>query len=73
MNGCLILVVQCEGRQVTTIEGIAPGDDELHPVQAAFIRHDAFQCGYCTPGQTSRRSPASPRAMPAARRKCASG
>ena len=51
MNGCLILVVQCEGRQVTTIEGIAPGDDELHPVQAAFIRHDAFQCGYCTPGQ----------------------
>jgi xanthine dehydrogenase YagT iron-sulfur-binding subunit len=51
VNGCLTLVVQCEGRRVTTIEGIAPGDDELHPVQAAFIRHDAFQCGYCTPGQ----------------------
>jgi xanthine dehydrogenase YagT iron-sulfur-binding subunit len=51
MNGCLVLVVQCEGHQVTTIEGIAPSEDELHPVQAAFIRHDAFQCGYCTPGQ----------------------
>ena len=51
MNSCLTLVVQCEGRQVTTIEGIAPSDAELHPVQEAFIRHDAFQCGYCTPGQ----------------------
>jgi xanthine dehydrogenase YagT iron-sulfur-binding subunit len=51
MNGCLTLVVQCEGRQVITIEGIAPSDVELHPVQEAFIRHDAFQCGYCTPGQ----------------------
>ena len=51
MNGCLTLVVQCEGRQVITIEGIAPSDAELHPVQEAFIRHDAFQCGYCTPGQ----------------------
>ena len=51
MNACLTLVVQCEGRRVTTVEGIAPGEDELHPVQAAFIRHDAFQCGYCTPGQ----------------------
>lgn len=50
MNGCLTLVVQCEGREVTTIEGIAR-DGELHPVQQAFIRHDAFQCGYCTPGQ----------------------
>ena len=45
------LVVQCEGRQVTTIEGIAPSDTDLHPVQEALIRHDAFQCGYCTPGQ----------------------
>jgi xanthine dehydrogenase YagT iron-sulfur-binding subunit len=50
MNGCLTLVVQCEGREVTTIEGVASGGD-LHPVQQAFIRHDALQCGYCTPGQ----------------------
>jgi len=51
MNGCLTLAVQCNGRQVTTIEGIALDGQTLHPVQAAFIRHDAFQCGYCTPGQ----------------------
>jgi xanthine dehydrogenase YagT iron-sulfur-binding subunit len=50
MNSCLTLAVQCDGRQVTTIEGIADGD-KLHPVQAAFIKLDAFQCGYCTPGQ----------------------
>jgi xanthine dehydrogenase YagT iron-sulfur-binding subunit len=47
---CLTLAAQCEGRDVTTIEGLA-SDGDLHPVQAAFIRHDAFQCGYCTPGQ----------------------
>jgi xanthine dehydrogenase YagT iron-sulfur-binding subunit len=47
---CLTLAAQCEGREVTTIEGLAR-DGELHPVQEAFIRHDAFQCGYCTPGQ----------------------
>jgi xanthine dehydrogenase YagT iron-sulfur-binding subunit len=47
---CLTLAVACEGREVTTIEGLASGD-ELHPMQAAFIAHDAFQCGYCTPGQ----------------------
>jgi xanthine dehydrogenase YagT iron-sulfur-binding subunit len=47
---CLTLAAQCEGREVTTIEGLAP-DGELHPVQEAFLRHDAFQCGYCTPGQ----------------------
>jgi xanthine dehydrogenase YagT iron-sulfur-binding subunit len=47
---CLTLAAQCEGREVTTIEGLA-GDDGLHPVQEAFVRHDAFQCGYCTPGQ----------------------
>jgi xanthine dehydrogenase YagT iron-sulfur-binding subunit len=47
---CLTLAAQCEGREVTTIEGLAdPGG--LHPMQEAFIRHDAFQCGYCTPGQ----------------------
>jgi xanthine dehydrogenase YagT iron-sulfur-binding subunit len=48
--GCLTLAVTCEGREVTTIEGLA-ADGELHPMQAAFVEHDAFQCGYCTPGQ----------------------
>ena len=47
---CLTLAVAAEGRSVTTIEGLAYGD-ELHPMQQAFIEHDAFQCGYCTPGQ----------------------
>jgi xanthine dehydrogenase YagT iron-sulfur-binding subunit len=47
---CLTLAVACEGREVTTIEGLA-ADGGLHPVQAAFVEHDAFQCGYCTPGQ----------------------
>jgi xanthine dehydrogenase YagT iron-sulfur-binding subunit len=47
---CLALAAQCDGRAVTTIEGLAP-DGRLHPVQQAFIRHDGFQCGYCTPGQ----------------------
>jgi xanthine dehydrogenase YagT iron-sulfur-binding subunit len=47
---CLMLAAQCDGRDVTTIEGLAKGQ-ELHPVQEAFIRHDGFQCGYCTPGQ----------------------
>jgi xanthine dehydrogenase YagT iron-sulfur-binding subunit len=48
---CLTLAAQVEGRQVTTIEGISAENGELHPVQAAFVEHDAFQCGYCTPGQ----------------------
>jgi len=47
---CLTLAASCEGKEVTTIEGIAEGDN-LHPMQAAFIKHDGFQCGYCTPGQ----------------------
>jgi xanthine dehydrogenase YagT iron-sulfur-binding subunit len=47
---CLTLAVACEGREVTTIEGLS-ADGELHPMQAAFVEHDAFQCGYCTPGQ----------------------
>jgi xanthine dehydrogenase YagT iron-sulfur-binding subunit len=47
---CLTLAATLEGREVTTIEGLAAGD-QLHPVQAAFIKHDGFQCGYCTPGQ----------------------
>ncbi len=49
-NSCLLLAVMQDGKQITTIEGLATGD-EMHPLQAAFIRHDAFQCGYCTPGQ----------------------
>ncbi|KQT57551.1 MULTISPECIES: (2Fe-2S)-binding protein [unclassified Aureimonas] len=49
--GCLTLAAQVEGRFVTTIEGLAAADGTLHAVQAAFVEHDAFQCGYCTPGQ----------------------
>jgi xanthine dehydrogenase YagT iron-sulfur-binding subunit len=48
-NACLVLAVTLDGVEVTTIEGLADG--ELHPLQAAFVEHDAFQCGYCTPGQ----------------------
>ena len=47
---CLTLAASVQGREVTTVEGLAKGD-ELHPMQQAFIDHDAFQCGYCTPGQ----------------------
>lgn len=50
VNACLSLALDNEGMKVTTIEGLADGD-RLHPLQAAFIKHDAFQCGYCTPGQ----------------------
>jgi xanthine dehydrogenase YagT iron-sulfur-binding subunit len=49
VNSCLLLAVAVDGRSVTTIEGLA-GDD-LHPMQAAFLAHDSYQCGYCTPGQ----------------------
>ena len=49
--GCLTLAVAVQGRQVTTIEGLSPEGGELHPMQQAFIDHDGFQCGYCTPGQ----------------------
>ena len=48
---CLTLAAAVRGRSVTTIEGITPADGTLHPMQQAFIDHDAFQCGYCTPGQ----------------------
>lgn len=50
VNSCLALAVMHEGDEITTIEGLSSGD-ELHPMQAAFIEHDALQCGYCTPGQ----------------------
>lgn len=50
INSCLSLAVMQHGKKVTTIEGLANGD-ELHPMQEAFIKHDGFQCGYCTPGQ----------------------
>lgn len=50
VNSCLTLAVMNDGKKVTTIEGLAKGD-ELHPMQAAFLKHDGFQCGYCTPGQ----------------------
>jgi xanthine dehydrogenase YagT iron-sulfur-binding subunit len=50
INSCLTLAVMHAGDVITTIEGLANGD-ELHPMQAAFVRHDGFQCGYCTPGQ----------------------
>jgi xanthine dehydrogenase YagT iron-sulfur-binding subunit len=52
VNGCLTLAVRLDGAQVTTIEGLTPRDDgPLHPLQQAFVDQDAFQCGYCTPGQ----------------------
>ena len=50
INSCLTLAVAHDGADLVTIEGLADGDD-LHPLQQAFIEHDAFQCGYCTPGQ----------------------
>jgi xanthine dehydrogenase YagT iron-sulfur-binding subunit len=50
INACLALAVQYEGHAITTIEGLGDGDG-LHPLQRAFIEHDGFQCGYCTPGQ----------------------
>ena len=50
INSCLALAIQYEGREIVTIEGLADSG-ELHPLQQAFIEHDGFQCGYCTPGQ----------------------
>ena len=50
VNSCLTLAIMQDGKKITTIEGLANGDD-LHPMQEAFIKYDGFQCGYCTPGQ----------------------
>lgn len=50
VNSCLTLAAMCDEAEITSIEGLAKGE-ELHPMQAAFVKHDAFQCGYCTPGQ----------------------
>ncbi len=50
VNSCLTLACEVDGRQVTTIEGIAPSGEALHPLQDAFIEHGATQCGFCTPG-----------------------
>ncbi len=51
VNACLVLAASKEGSEVRTVEGLAAPDGTLHPLQQAFIAHDAFQCGYCTPGQ----------------------
>jgi xanthine dehydrogenase YagT iron-sulfur-binding subunit len=51
VNSCLVLAVMKNGAAVTTVEGLESADGALHPLQEAFIAHDAFQCGYCTPGQ----------------------
>jgi aerobic-type carbon monoxide dehydrogenase small subunit (CoxS/CutS family) len=50
VRSCLMLAAQADGRSVLTVEGLAPGDDPLHPLQAAFREHHALQCGFCTPG-----------------------
>ncbi|MFJ9344682.1 2Fe-2S iron-sulfur cluster-binding protein [Streptomyces sp. NPDC101733] len=50
-NACLLLAVTLDGAEITTVEGLADADGELHPLQRAFLERDAFQCGYCTPGQ----------------------
>ncbi|MCF8033314.1 MAG: (2Fe-2S)-binding protein [Desulfarculaceae bacterium] len=50
ISSCLTLAVEAHQREVTTIEGLAPSPDELHPIQEAFVQHGAVQCGYCTPG-----------------------
>ena len=50
VDSCLTLAASCEGRQIETIEGITPKDGSLHPVQQAFVEHNAMQCGFCIPG-----------------------
>ena len=55
MNSCLTLAVMHEGDEITTIEGLGAAASNLHPMQAAFVEHDGFQCGYCTPDRSWRR------------------
>jgi carbon-monoxide dehydrogenase small subunit len=50
VRSCLLLAVQADGHEITTVEGIAPSENELHPLQAAFRDHHGLQCGFCTPG-----------------------
>ena len=50
VNACLVLALECEGREVLTIEGLTPGGGKLHPIQQAFVECGAVQCGFCTPG-----------------------
>ena len=50
VNGCMVLGVEIDGQEVTTVEGLAADNDHLHPVQQAFVDEDGLQCGYCTPG-----------------------
>src|SRR5690606_39920682 len=56
VKSCTVLAVQCDGQQVTTIEGLAAPDGTLHPMQEAFRQHHGLQCGYCTPGMVMARS-----------------
>jgi carbon-monoxide dehydrogenase small subunit len=50
VSACTTLAIELDGRSVETVEGLAPSDDRLHPVQQAFLKHSALQCGFCTPG-----------------------
>ena len=72
VKSCLWLAALAEGREITTIEGLAQGE-QLHPLQAAFIERDAFQCGYCTAGQIMAGVACINEATPARRRRSASG
>ncbi len=72
VNACLTLAVRLEDAEVTTVEGLAD-DDDLHPLQQAFIDQDAFQCGYCTPGQIMSGIAAFVKGTPAPRRRSGSG